>query len=270
MGKDWGKTIWWLSPACSEENSKSLSLPDMISGPTEWPVWPRLLWLTPCSFCIHLSLYYSLNIPSSMLPQSFCSCCSLCLECSSPGICFFPLPSPGLCSNVTFSADLPWPPYLKLWPSTFLIFLHSLFSTVEIVIIWCKMYFTNLFPIVSPLGCKFYKNHIFYVFFFKLLHPWCLDDSWNIVSTQYLLMDDKLVNEWMNKVYLSMAKIFWTGRDPLGQGIWLYSLLWFPLGFFTRFYLIKLRWKLVLIPVEQWLFSLLDFVCLFSLKGNKS
>lgn len=33
--------------------------------------------------------YYSLNIPSNMLPQSLCSCCSLCLECSSPDIHWF-------------------------------------------------------------------------------------------------------------------------------------------------------------------------------------
>ena len=71
--------------------------------------------------------YYSLNIPGNMLPQSLCSCCSFCLECSSPDIhwFFFPLPYLGLCSSVTFSGDLPWSPYLKLWCSTFFIFLPS-------------------------------------------------------------------------------------------------------------------------------------------------
>lgn len=122
MGKDWGKIIWWLSSAYSEENPNPSAyqtwlyrMASLTSSPVMLPLLILLiaftiLWTYPATCCLRA---FAAAVPSAWnaLLQIF--------------IGFFPLPYLGLCSNITFSGDLPWSPYLKLWCSTFFIFLHS-------------------------------------------------------------------------------------------------------------------------------------------------
>lgn len=124
----------------------------------------------PCSdSAAAITSWWSLRLPSTLLPQELCSCYSLCLECSSLMVSW---PAPSLPSdNFVQMPSAQWffpcpPPPTKLNPliqHTLFSFLVLFFSMAPITV-WYIAYFTSIFFIVflhtawkgkpCPLGRK--------------------------------------------------------------------------------------------------------------------